>query len=123
MFFLQSEEFAETLRIDAIKGDIKMTTQLRYGLLDYFVLKILANEPSYVYKMIDDMKGVIEISESTLYPIVKRLTGEGLLESFSVVQNSRIRRYYKVTPESFERLKSFNEEWNDVQKVFQFIVA
>ena len=69
-----------------------MDTQLKKGLLDVCVLSALADGESYGYKIISDLKGMIDISESTLYPILRRLENTGALETFTRQHGGRLRR-------------------------------
>lgn len=74
-----------------------MDSQLKKGLLEICVLAALAKQDSYGYQIIKDVSQVIEISESTLYPILKRLEASRDLETYSVEHNSRLRKYYRLT--------------------------
>lgn len=98
-----------------------MNIQLRRGILDICVLTALVREDSYGYKIIKDLSPHIEISESTLYPILKRLEAGGFLSVYSVEHNSRLRKYYKLTPLGKTRIFEFLEEWKDVMTVYEYI--
>ncbi len=74
-----------------------MKQQLKKGVLEIFVLAILLKEDSYGYKIITDLKPYIEISESTLYPVLRRLEEQDKLETYNEVFEGRNRKYYKVT--------------------------
>ena len=80
-----------------------MDTQLKKGLLDVCVLSVLREQPSYGYKIIADMAPYTAISESTLYPILKRLEGAGLVTVHSREYNGRLRKYYAVTDAGIRR--------------------
>jgi len=99
-----------------------MSVQTKKGLLEYCVLKILVVEPSYVYKMIEDLRNVINISESTLYSVVRRLSDGGFLQAVTKEHNGRIRRYYTMTDAGIGKLSSFTDEGQDLQKILQFIL-
>lgn len=71
-----------------------MNAQLKKGLLEFCVLAVLKKGDSYGYQMIKDMSHCIEISESTLYPILKRLEQNNYVETYSQEHNSRLRKYY-----------------------------
>ena len=100
-----------------------MDIQLKKGLLENCVLAVLNEEDSYGYRIVKDISPHINISESTLNPILKRLESNELLSFYSVEHNGRLRKYYKITDEGKEKLKSFNEEWMEVMDVYNFIVS
>ncbi len=98
-----------------------MDTQLKRGLLEICVLKILTKGDSYGYQIVKDISEVIEISESTLYPILKRLENNDCLEVYSVEHNGRLRKYFKIKDEGYNKIKDFILEWEEVTKIFEFI--
>lgn len=98
-----------------------MDTQLKRGLLDICVLAALEREDSYGYKIIKDVSSCIKISESTLYPILKRLENGKSLTVYSVEHNGRLRKYYRITESGRNRVGEFLNEWQDVMKVYDFI--
>lgn len=100
-----------------------MDAQLKRGLLEACVLTLLKAGDSYGYQLIKDVSGVIEVSESTLYPILRRLEAGQYLRVYSVERNSRLRRYYAITPLGRQRLKNFMLDWAEVSKVYEFICA
>ena len=75
-----------------------MDIQLKKGVLDVCVLYAISEGESYGYKIISDLTGIIEISESTLYPILKRLEAGGYVVTRTAEFSGRLRRYYKITP-------------------------
>lgn len=99
-----------------------MDIQLKRGLLDISVLAAIKNEDSYGYQIVKDMKPYIEISESTLYPILRRLEASELLSVRSVEHNGRLRKYYHITPAGLQRIESFKEEWKEIVSIYQFII-
>lgn len=98
-----------------------MDIQLRRGLLDVCVLAAIKREDSYGYKIIKDISEYIEISESTLYPILKRLETSGLISVYTVEHSGRLRKYYHITEDGIRRIVEFLEEWNSVIKAYEFI--
>ena len=98
-----------------------MDIQLKRGLLDVCVLAAIKNEDSYGYKIIKDIKPYIELSESTLYTILKRLETGGMLTVRSAEYEGRIRKYYHITPAGLKRIKEFKEEWREVMLIYQFV--
>lgn len=95
--------------------------QLKRGLLEISVLTVLNKGSSHGYQMIKDLSPYIEISESTLYPILRRLESSGCLTVHSVEHNGRLRKIYDITPEGSKRIGEFLESWRDVMKVYRFI--
>ena len=99
-----------------------MDIQLKRGLLDVSVLTAIKNEDSYGYKIIKDMKPYIDMSESTLYTILKRLEVAGMLTVRRSEHSGRLRKYYRITPAGIKRIEEFKEEWREVMSVYQFII-
>ncbi|MCM1364457.1 MAG: PadR family transcriptional regulator [Faecalibacterium sp.] len=99
-----------------------MDIQLKRGLLDVCVLAAIKNEDSYGYQIIKDMKPYVEISESTLYPILRRLEAAQLLTVRSVEHNGRLRKYYHITLAGLNRIAAFKEEWKEIMSIYQFVV-
>ncbi len=98
-----------------------MDIQLKRGLLEVCVLKVLEESDSYGYQIIKDIQNVIEISESTLYPILKRLENSNLLTVYSVEHNGRLRKYYKITNLGKQKIEDFKKEWKEILDVYEFI--
>ena len=99
-----------------------MDTQLKRGLLDVCVLAAIQDQPSYGYQIIKDMKPYVAISESTLYPILRRLEAADLLTVRSAEHGGRLRKYYHITPAGRERIRTFTAEWKEILYIYQFIV-
>ncbi|PXV89198.1 PadR family transcriptional regulator PadR [Lachnotalea glycerini] len=98
-----------------------MDIQLKKGLLEFCVLAVLKKSDSYGYQIIKDISTCIEISESTLYPILKRLETGTYLETYSLEHNSRLRKYYKITEKGKDYMNEFLEEWKQVMNIYYFI--
>ncbi len=98
-----------------------MDIQLKRGLLDICVLAAIKNEDSYGYSIIKKIKPYVEISESTLYPILRRLESAQMLTVKSVEHNGRLRKYYSITPLGTERIEEFKNEWQEIMSVYRFI--
>ena len=99
-----------------------MDIQLKRGLLDVCVLAAIENEDSYGYKIIKDLKPCIELSESTLYTILKRLENAGMLTVRSVEHDGRLRKYYHITKTGLTRIEEFKEEWTEVVSIYRFVM-
>ena len=98
-----------------------MEIQLKRGLLDVCVLAAIKNEESYGYQIIKDMKPYVEISESKLYPILRRLEAAQLLTVRSAEHNGRLRKYYRITDAGRKRIETFKGEWNEIMSVYRFV--
>ena len=98
-----------------------MDIQRKKGLLDICVLSVLSREPSYGYKIVGDVSACIDISESTLYPLLKRLESAGCLTTFTQEHNGRMRKYYRITETGVERIRAFLDEWEEMRRVYAFI--
>ena len=98
-----------------------MDVQLKRGLLDICVLAAIKDEESYGYQIIKDMKPYVDISESTLYPILRRLETAELLTVRSAEHNGRLRKYYRVTDAGLSRIQAFKEEWREVMSIYSFV--
>ena len=98
-----------------------MDAQLKRGILDVCVLAAIKNEDSYGYKIIKDMKPYIEMSESTLYTILKRLEAAEMLSVRSAEHDGRLRKYYHITRAGLRRIEEFREDWKEILSIYQFV--
>lgn len=98
-----------------------MDIQLKRGLLDVCVLAAIKDEDSYGYKIIKDMKPYIEMSESTLYTILKRLEVAGMLTVHTSEHGGRLRKYYHITKAGLGRIEDFKDEWREVMLIYKFV--
>ncbi len=98
-----------------------MDAQLKRGLLDVSVLRAIKDEDSYGYKIIKDLKPYIEMSESTLYTILKRLETAGLLTVYSRQHDGRLRKYYHITSLGLCKIEEFKREWAEVMAIYDFV--
>ena len=99
-----------------------MDKQLKRGLLDVCVLAAIKDEDSYGYKIIKDVKPYIEMSESTLYTILKRLELAGMLTVHTAEYGGRLRKYYHITKAGLGRIEDFKDEWREVMSIYQFVM-
>ncbi|MBQ3103995.1 MAG: PadR family transcriptional regulator [Oscillospiraceae bacterium] len=95
--------------------------QLKRGLLDVCVLAAIKNEDSYGYKIIKDMKPYLELSESTLYTILKRLENAGMLTVRTAEYGGRLRKYYRITDTGRRRIEEFKNEWKEMVSIYSFV--
>ncbi len=99
-----------------------MDIQLKRGLLDVCVLAAIKDKDSYGYQIIKDMKPYLELSESTLYTILKRLETAGMLTVRSVEHDGRLRKYYHITGSGIARIEEFKEDWKEILSIYRFVV-
>ena len=97
-----------------------MDIQLKRGLLDVCVLAAIRSEDSYGYKIIKDMKPYIELSESTLYTILKRLESADMLTVRTAEHGGRLRKYYRITEAGRRRIEEFKVEWKEIMSIYRF---
>lgn len=99
-----------------------MDIQLKRGMLDICVLAAIKDGDSYGYQIIKDIKPYLTISESTLYPILRRLETAECLTVYSVEHNGRLRKYYHITDAGRSRIDEFVGEWKELEAIYQFII-
>ena len=88
-----------------------MTFNTGAALLDALVLSAVSRQDTYGYKITQDVRGVVEVSESTLYPVLRRLQKNGDLAAYDQEYAGRNRRYYTITPEGETQLERYREDW------------
>lgn len=88
-----------------------MAFNVESTLLDAIVLSVVAIEGTYGYKITQDVRSIVEISESTLYPVLRRLQKDGCLDTYNQEFNGRNRKYYKITPHGMIQLDNFRRDW------------
>ena len=98
-----------------------MDNQMKRGLLNVCVLSSISFHDSYGYQIIKKMKPYIEVSESTLYPILRRLENASLLTVRSEEFNGRLRKYYHITEQGRKRLQDFSDEWKEIDAIYRYV--
>ncbi len=98
-----------------------MDIQLKRGLLEVCVLAAIKDEESYGYKIIKDVKPYIELSESTLYTILKRLETSDMLTVRTAEYDGRLRKYYCITNKGLGRIEEFKREWQEIMLIYNFV--
>lgn len=98
-----------------------MDIQLKRGLLEVCVLAAIRGEETYGYQIIKDIQPYIEMSESTLYTILKRLEQAKALTVRTAEYGGRLRKYYRITKVGLKRLEEFKKEWKEVMSIYQFV--
>lgn len=99
-----------------------MDAQLKKGLLEVCVLSAIEEEESYGYKIISDLAPCVTISESTLYPILRRLEQSGALRSRTAEFNGRLRRYFSITSLGKQKINEFIEMMSDFERIKKFLL-
>lgn len=105
-----------------LHGGDDLDVQLKKGVLEAAVLASLRNHESYGYKIISDLSPYIEISESTLYPILRRLEETGCLTTRSREHNGRLRKYYQITVKGKQRIREFVYDMRQIEVVYNYIL-
>ena len=98
-----------------------MDPQMKRGLLEVCVLALLCRGDSYGYQIIKDLSGCVSVSESTLYPILRRLEGAGALQVYAVPHNGRLRKFYSITPSGRAQIRDFLDSWEEIQTMYELI--
>ena len=98
-----------------------LDAQMKRGLIENCVLAALARGDSYGYQIVKDLSPFVSITESTLYPILRRLEGGGALDVYSVEHNGRLRKFYHLTAPGRRQLESFAADWTEVAAMYDFI--
>ncbi len=99
-----------------------MDIQIKKGLLEVCILAVISKQDSYGYQIIKDVSTCVEISESTLYPILKRLEASGCVTTYSIEHNSRLRKYYRITNIGRQHIYDFLVGWDELEQIHQFIM-
>ena len=120
--FVKALDKLNTSWYDVLRnGRYSMDIQLKRGLLDVCVLAAIRSEDSYGYKIIKDMKPYIELSESTLYTILKRLETSKMLTVRTAEHDGRLRKYYHITDEGLNRIDEFRNDWKEILSIYRFV--
>lgn len=98
-----------------------MDAQLKRGFLDVCVLASINRQDSYGYQIVKDVPSSLHLTESTLYPLLKRLVSAGLLTVYAIEHNGRLRKYYRITPAGVTYLDEFLKDWDDVLDVYEYV--
>ena len=98
-----------------------MDAQLKRGFLDVCVLASINRQDSYGYQIVKDVPSSLHLTESTLYPLLKRLESAGLLTVYAIEHNGRLRKYYRITPAGVTYLDEFLKDLDDVLDVYEYV--
>lgn len=100
-----------------------MDAQMKKGLLDVCVLFILKREDTYGYKLTQEITELIETSESALYPVLRRLEVQGLLDTYKREYSGRLRKYYRITAEGITKLDESILELKNLKIILDYIIG
>ena len=98
-----------------------MNAQLKKGLLDVCVLSVLSRGDSYGYQILKDLAPYVDVSESTLYPILRRLEAGHLVVVHSVEHEGRLRKMYAITNAGKAQILDFLDDWKELQRIYRYI--
>ncbi|MDI6452672.1 PadR family transcriptional regulator [Peloplasma aerotolerans] len=100
-----------------------MNTQFKKGILEMCILSIINQRDMYGFEVIEKLSNEIEVNENTVYPILRRLTGQGLFSTYMEQTNiGAPRKYYKITNEGIKKLNDYETEWRTFLKgVFKLL--
>lgn len=102
-------------------GGEHVNTQRKKGVLEVCVLSVLKRGPSYGYQIIQDVSECIEVTDSTMYPILRRLEAGGFVSTYSMEYNGRTRKYFEITDAGVEKIKDFLDEWDEMKQIYGFV--
>jgi PadR family transcriptional regulator PadR len=100
-----------------------MTYQLTAPHLDACVLGIVAHEDTYGYTLTQKIRELVDVSDSTLYPVLRRLQKENCLETYDQPFQGRNRRYYRITSVGLGRLEYYRNEWIDYKEKVDIMLS
>ena len=100
-----------------------MSIPISSGLLDAMVLAIVSRSDTYGYEITQFLRSAVDVSESTLYPVMRRLQKNGLLETYDKEFQGRNRRYYRITENGSEALGEYRREWTEHKKKVDSILT
>ena len=98
-----------------------MDAQMKRGFLEVCVLASINRQDSYGYQIVKDVPAILNLTESTLYPLLKRLEAAGLLTTYSVEHSGRLRKYYRITDAGVRHIDEFLHERDDVVSIYDYV--
>ncbi len=98
-----------------------MDPQLKKGILDALVLSILDEGDTYGYQLSERVAGIVDVAETALYPVLRRLEAQGWLGTYAVEHNGRLRKYYRLTGTGREKLREYLGDLAELERVIGFI--
>ena len=98
-----------------------MDAKMKRGFLEVCVLASINRQDSYGYQIVKDVPAILNLTESTLYPLLKRLEAAGLLTTYSVEHSGRLRKYYRITEAGVRHIDEFLRERDDVVSIYDYV--
>lgn len=99
-----------------------MDSQLKKGFIEYCILAYLKRTDSYGYQIVKSISTLMPITESTLYPILKRLEASGKVKTYGKEHKGRLRKYYQITDAGVKSILVFLEEdWEKLEEIHDYI--
>ena len=98
-----------------------MDAQMKRGFLEVCVLASINRQDSYGYQIVKDVPAILNLTESTLYPLLKRLEAAGFLTTYSVEHNGRLRKYYRITDAGVRHIDEFLNERDDIVSIYDYV--
>ena len=98
-----------------------MDAQMKRGFLEVCVLASINRQDSYGYQIVKDVPAILNLTESTLYPLLKRLEAAGLLTTYSVEHSGRLRKYYRITEAGVRHIDEFLRERDDIVSIYDYV--
>lgn len=98
-----------------------MDAQMKRGFLEVCVLASINRQDSYGYQIVKDVPAILNLTESTLYPLLKRLEAAGLLTTYSVEHSGRLRKYYRITEAGVRHIDEFLRERDNVVSIYDYV--
>ncbi|MEG1886140.1 MAG: PadR family transcriptional regulator [Alistipes sp.] len=94
---------------------------MKRGFLEVCVLASISRQDSYGYQIVKQVPRILQLTESTLYPLLKRLEAAGFLTVYSVEHNGRLRKYYHITDAGIHHINEFLREQNDIIAIYEYV--
>jgi len=89
-----------------------VNSQFKKGIIELCVIAVIAKKDMYGYEVIDTISSVLDVNENTIYPILRRLTEQDLLENYVVTTAiGAPRKYYRLTQKGIKRFEELRQEW------------
>ena len=94
---------------------------MKRGFLEVCVLASIRQQDSYGYQIVKEVPAILTLTESTLYPLLKRLEAAGLLTVYSVEHSGRLRKYYRITDKGIRHIDDFLREQDDIVSIYDYV--
>ncbi len=98
-----------------------MDPQMKKGVLEPLVLAILKQGDAYGYQLSERVANIVDLAETALYPVLRRLQAQGMLETYAVEHNGRLRKYYRITESGRKRWRGYVEELSALERIIRMV--